>query len=236
MKLGYAYRRAIPRSHAEALFTAAEIMGDHIAEELGAIRSGTWTASDSALADDLPPRYLPRYTPQFMRRFCWCALTVIWKLGQRKRLSLSCVAEELAAHLLIQQAGAVLEQDGHAADFGLLEEYLFEDLDFEFLYDNSSDGIERSAVAETIGMENLPFADWFERFGAPDNHAYAEPHPLVYEPQEANREASSSPSDAAGAEDEWGAGFDESDDELDDELEEDVVENQAEDADVDAER
>jgi hypothetical protein len=39
-------------------------------------------------------------------------LTVAWKLGQRQPHRLSCVAEELAAHALLVEAEAVLDEEG----------------------------------------------------------------------------------------------------------------------------
>ena len=97
-----------------------------------AIRDHSWKVEDSALVEMLPQRYLSRYTPQFMRQFHVCFLTVVWKLGQRDRIQLSCVAEELAAYALIQEATAVLEINEDEADFTSFEDELFEDMDFGF--------------------------------------------------------------------------------------------------------
>lgn len=181
MRFGQAYRKALPSQHGEALYSAAELLSDSIVDDLVAIRDGSWTANESYLAGMLPPRYVLRYTPQFIRRFHACLHTVIWKLGQRERVPLSCVAEELAAHILIQEAVAVLEAAGEEADFGAFEDELFEDLDFELLYDDAYDGIEETKVAEVAGIVNLSIADWFTRFGPPDNTTYPEPHPLVWD-------------------------------------------------------
>lgn len=181
MRLGQAYRKALPPQHGEALYSAAEILSDSMVDDLVAIRDGSWTANGSYLASMLPPRYVLRYTPQFVRRFHACLLTVIWKLGQRERILLSCVAEELAAHILIQEAVAVLETAGEKADFGAFEDELFEDLDFEMLYDDAYDGIEETEFATVAGVVNLGFADWFTRFGPPDNDTYPEPHPFAWD-------------------------------------------------------
>lgn len=181
MELGYAYRKTLPPSHREALYTAAEMVEDGILADLAASRSRSWEAAYSYTASMLPPRYVLRYTPLFIRRFYACLLTVVWKLGQRERIPLSSVAEELAAHILIQEAIGVLEGEGEEADFGAFEQELFEDLDFEMLYDNAYDGIEETAFAEELGVVNLAFADWFTSFGSPDSDTYPEPHPLAWD-------------------------------------------------------
>lgn len=181
MQLALAYQDALPSSHRKALYAAAELLSDSIVDDLVAFREGSWDANDSYLAGMLPPRYLPRYTPGFIRRFHYCLLTVIWKLGQRERVPFSCVAEELAAHLLIEAASAALEEAGEEVNFGAFEDELFEDLDFEFLYDDAYVGIEETAFAEMAGVANLAFADWFTRFGPPDNDTYPEPHPLAWD-------------------------------------------------------
>jgi len=181
MKLGHAYRRVLMPEQREALYTSAEFLQEDMQADLAAIREGSFSAEHSLIAASLPPRYLLRYTPTFMRRFHACLLTVVWKLGQRERIPLSCVAEELAAHLLIEHAMAALEMEGievDSSDFVAFEEELFEDTDFEMLYEGKYDGIEESAFADIAGLVNLAFADWFVRFGAPDNHEYPEPHPL----------------------------------------------------------
>lgn len=192
VQLGQAYQRVLPVNHREALFAAAEILYDAMLDDLEVINSGAWSADDtreqsiefSFIAGNLPTRYRLRYTPRFMKRFHLCLLTVIWKLGQREPLKLSSVAEELAAYLLIQQAESSLELDGVQADFASFEDELFEDLDFELLYDDAYDGIEATAIADEIGMANLAFADWFTRFGSPDSTDYLEPHPLCFEDDE----------------------------------------------------
>ena len=201
MQLGIAYRKALPASHRKALYAAAELLSDSIVDDLVALREGSWDVNGSYLAGMLPPRYLPRYTPQFIQRFYVRLLIVIWKLGQRERIPLSCVAEELAAHLLIEAAGAAMEEAGEEADFSAFEDELFEDLDFAFLYDNAYDGIEETAFAEMAGVTNLAFADWFTQFGPPDNNTYPEPHPLAED--ESSATADEPDDDEEDADEDW---------------------------------
>ena len=76
-------------------------------------------------------------------------VTVVWKLAQRVPLRLSCVAEELAAHMLLQEAEAIAEEQNQIVDYSNFRDTLFEDLDFEFLYDETYDGIEGTELGET---------------------------------------------------------------------------------------
>ena len=94
-------------------------------------------------------------------------------------MRLSCVAEELAAHVVLQEAEAFAEEQDQAIDYSNVRDTLFEDFDFEFLYDETYDGIERTELGEVMGITHLPFAEWFERFGPPANSTYTEVHPYA---------------------------------------------------------
>jgi hypothetical protein len=56
-----------------------------------------------------------------------------------------------------------------------LAEYLFEDLDFQFLFDADMDGVEADPLAhKTSGIEVSPLADWFVPFNVDSRvHPYA---------------------------------------------------------------
>lgn len=62
MQLGIAYRKVLPLSHREALYSAAQMLNDNIVDDLVAIRNHSWEAKDSALAGTLP-RVISRATP-----------------------------------------------------------------------------------------------------------------------------------------------------------------------------
>jgi hypothetical protein len=102
-------------------------------------------------------------------------MTIVWKLSQSQVIRPSCVAEELAAHILIQEAESLLELRGVPSEFDDFYDAFFKDLDFEYLYDD----IEKADIAETIGITYLAFAEWFERFGPPDSLSYPEVHPYA---------------------------------------------------------
>ncbi len=80
---------------------------------------------------------------------------------------------------MLQEAEAVAEEQDQAVDYSSLHDTLFEDVDFEFLYDETYDGIERTELGETMGITHLPFAEWFERFGPPGSSTYTEAHPYA---------------------------------------------------------
>jgi hypothetical protein len=138
-----------------------------------------WTADNWLIGALLPPRYRLKYTAGFARKFLVCLITVVWKLGQREPLRLSCVAEELAAHVLLLEAEAFAEEHNQIVDYSSFRDILFEDLDFEFLYDETYDGIEGTELGETMGIMHLAFAEWFERFGPPVSATYTEVHPYA---------------------------------------------------------
>ena len=192
MQLGQAYAGALPASHRRMLRDAAEELIDTTIQDLCASDASGWSADNWLIGTMLPARYKLRYTGDFARKFFVCLVTVIWKLSQREAVRPSCVAEELAAHVLIREAEALLEVNGVHPDFDDFREAFFEDLDFEYLYDDAYDGIETSEVAEGMGITNLAFGEWFERFGPPETSSYTEVHPYAQDNGDSDVEAFSS--------------------------------------------
>lgn len=166
----------LPPSHRRALADACDRLIDLWLDELAAVTHGDWPATDSAIAHALPRRYLLDYTPTFAKQFFVCLVTVAWKLAQPGRVPLACVAEELAAWALIEEAELVLEEEGVAADFGPFTDDLYEDTDFLVLFDPKLDGLESSEVGAYLGMGYLEHKDWFVPFGGGDR---ASVHPFV---------------------------------------------------------
>ncbi len=157
----------LPANHQGALLEASAQLVEQCFEDLVGADDSTWSFDQCYIADHLPRKYLPDYTPLFTRRFLICLATVGWKLAQPQPPSLSCVAEELALRAIIAEATAVLEEHGVIADFARLEDELLEDADFETLFNPSLDGIDQSPHGEFLGMGSLSFRDWFEPFPAP---------------------------------------------------------------------
>jgi hypothetical protein len=196
MPIGIAYQRHLTQEAQGALRRAGDILTDTLFTDLAYILTGRRPVHETAFADYLPPKHLPKYTPGFCKQWFTCVLTVMWKLAQPRRLRLSCVAEELAAHALLEQAQAEIDE---AADEGrldkttaarakegfyYLEGLLFEDLDFLLLYEAAYDGIEDSDRAREANLVYLSFVDWFKPFGAPESRTpprvrYTAVHPYV---------------------------------------------------------
>jgi hypothetical protein len=177
--LGQAYADVLSVAHRRALGEAADVLIDTTIDDLSASDDPGWTADNWLIGTMLPQRYRLKYTGDFARWLLACLMTVVWKLSQREPIRPSCVAEELAVHILLEEAEALAQEHGIELEFDDFRDAFFEDLDFEFLYDDAYDGIETADIAEGMGITNLAFADWFERFGAPEGSAYTEVHPYA---------------------------------------------------------
>lgn len=153
----------LPLSHREALYDAAVIFIDEFF--LGYQSDGPVVGT--GWVDDLPARYKSRYDWPFGQRFLACLTVLAWKLAQSQPPIplLDCVAEELAMHVLIERAKVALELEGiNDIDFGGFEDDVFPDADFEYLFDDSMDGIDEGEIGAKLGMADLSFSGWFEPF------------------------------------------------------------------------
>jgi hypothetical protein len=170
---GDALADALPPSHRDALLDAIDMLVDESCEDIAALLDGEAFAQ-VVMADYLPPRYLHRYTPVFAKQFLTCVIVVGWKLRAPSYTPLACVAEELALAAIIQRAKALLESEGESPDFGEFEDSVFDDTDFEQLWDPKLDGLSDSELGRDLGMASLDFKDWFKPF-RPENPV----HPYV---------------------------------------------------------
>ena len=118
----------------------------------------------------------------FIRRFFTTLLTVGYELAQDSPPVplLSCTAEELALHILIEEATHILEESGIESQFDVFEDDAFQESDFEYLYEMQFDGIEDSEVGAEMGIGNLHFDEWFEPF----LNASTQVHPYSWEDAE----------------------------------------------------
>ena len=160
--IGEAWADVLPVSHREALHTAMTTIYDVTLEEYRA----EIEFYDTLLGLELPPRYRPRYDWVFGKRFLATMLVVGWKLAQPRAPAplLSCRGEELALHALIEIAADDLGESSIEANFGDFEDVAFQDVDFMYLYDPASDGIEDSEVGRELGIDLLRFDEWFIPF------------------------------------------------------------------------
>jgi len=70
----------------------------------------------------------------------------------------------MALSAVIKRAEELLELDGERPDFDAFIELVYQDLDFELLFDPKWDGVVGSEYGERLGMANLEFKDWFGPF------------------------------------------------------------------------
>ena len=155
-RIADAWADILPDSHREALYDALCILSDDF--------FGESEYSELLLLSYLPPRYIPRYDGLFCRRFFVTFLTVGYKLAQPAPSELSCTAEVLACQALISEAESILEFKGIEPDFGDFTDAVFQDLDHEYLFGGSLDGIEDTDIGARLGIGHLHFDEWFEPF------------------------------------------------------------------------
>jgi hypothetical protein len=95
---------------------------------------------------------------------------------------LASLAEELAMNailrfaLLLRELRRQMGEDVEDADFDVLWDVAFWDLDFELLLMPAMDGIQHSAFGQRAGMTNLDRSEWFIKFDG----AEVPPHPLTW--------------------------------------------------------
>ena len=179
MSVGQAYSDILSPRAQETLETGCNWIIDHCFEAYSEV-NGSESFEKSILSDYLPHRYLQKYTPLFLKQFTVCVITVAWKFAQPQPLPFSSVAEELAALAIIRAAEVLIEEEEDGEAIGeALETFLdvcLEDLDVEFLFDDSSDGLDEAEVGKALGMASLAFPHWFQPFSRDDSRIA---HPYV---------------------------------------------------------
>lgn len=115
---------------------------------------------------ELPDKYRLRYDGLFRHKFVVTLITVGYKLALTEPLDPlpSRTAEELALHILIEQAKNELQADAIEPDFSSFVSLAFQDFDFEVLYDMSVDGIEDTRVGAEMAYGDLRFDEWSKPF------------------------------------------------------------------------
>jgi len=160
-----------PQEH-DALRTAVVLLLDHALQDAASLSDvppgeALFLSEDAWLMEHLPRQYRARYDRLFVQRFLACLMTVAYKFAQAPWQPLAYVAEELAACAFIEDARTQLDIEGHPESddaFAELEDNIFEDMDFELLFEGENEGIEETAVAQDMGMAHLAFTDWFKPF------------------------------------------------------------------------
>lgn len=158
---------------AGALVYATDILVDELFQDVQTLTEEDTTAAecDSPLWHfvDLPERYALQYGARFARRFLVTVIAMTTRFTDGSFQQLSCVAEELALKLLLTETNVTLEtfgllDDGVSAALDSFADNVYEDMDHEWLYDDSMDGIDESAVGESLGVAPMAFKAWFTPF------------------------------------------------------------------------
>ncbi|MBY8888465.1 hypothetical protein K7472_27010 [Streptomyces sp. PTM05] len=158
---------------AGALVYATDILVDELFQDVQTLTEEDTTAAecDGPLwhFEDLPGRYALQYDARFARRFLVTVIAMTTRFTDGSFQQLSCVAEELALKLLLTETNVTLEtfgllDDGVSAALASFADNVYEDMDHEWLYDDSMDGIDESAVGETLGVAPMAFKAWFTPF------------------------------------------------------------------------
>ncbi|MFC1417753.1 hypothetical protein [Streptacidiphilus cavernicola] len=135
--------------------------------------------------DSLPSQFALRYDERFARHLVVTAVTLTGRMTQSGFENLNCVAEELLLRLLLQTAEVTLELYGLmdqdvATAWEYFAEGVYEDMDHEWLYDPSMDGIEQDPAAAHLGIAPMGLKDWFTPF---NKGRYVHPF-AIYEDEE----------------------------------------------------
>ncbi|MCL6613814.1 MAG: hypothetical protein K6U03_04215 [Firmicutes bacterium] len=150
------------------LDSACDILIDTFHEDLDILMDGKdW--DETWMSQFLPKKFRIQYDLCFAKRFLDTLLVVIWKLNDDDCWTLNSVAEEMAMAAIIKQAESLAEQKDIGFDSNYLYDGLFEDVDFELLFEPEMDGIEDDKVINRImRYANLCFEDWFKPFRGTD--------------------------------------------------------------------
>ncbi|MEV8021298.1 hypothetical protein AB0O76_34175 [Streptomyces sp. NPDC086554] len=158
---------------AGALIWATDVMVDQLFMDVHTLTEGDTNAAECEDVlwhlEDLPSRYALRYDEQFARRFLVTVIAMTTRFTHGTFTQLSCVAEELALRLLLDEAKVCLEtfgllDDGVEQALDCLADLVYEDMDHEWLYDDATDGIDDSPVGEILRIAPMGLADWFRPF------------------------------------------------------------------------
>jgi hypothetical protein len=174
--------QADPDARGEALRDATRLAGcmvvaaEHVTDGLFADITTLRTAHERGEAVDiddldvislLPRRFAARYDALFAQKFL-VALTDMTTRITAGWTELSCVAQELAVRVWLDHVDFGADAAGVALEDGWrgeVEEYLFEDVDHEYLYNPAMDGFETDEdFAGPPGMAPMRFEDWFVPF------------------------------------------------------------------------
>ncbi len=164
------------RQRRGALMFAANLVFDRILDDLVVSDEQRVELGEERFVDEyLPARYRGRYDAAFLRKLLATAAKVSQDLATAQYGYPGCTAEELVLWMIVQQWQVLLDLTGLGQSWTDLTEYLFEDTDFEYLFEPEMDGVENDPlVHKTSGIEVNPVVDWFVPFNVDSRvHPYA---------------------------------------------------------------
>jgi hypothetical protein len=159
-----------------ALLFAANLVFDRILDDLVISDEQRKRLGEERFVDEyLPPQYRQRYDAPFVRKLLATAAKVSQDLSTADYSYPGCTAEELVLSMIVQQWQVLLDLTELGQSWTDLSEYLFEDADFEYLFEPEMDGVENDPlVHKTSGIEVNPVDDWFVPFNVESRvHPYA---------------------------------------------------------------
>lgn len=174
---------------AGALIAGCSSLIDHLIADVATLLStGAATAAEASARgavlfalDRLPPGYADHYTPAFAKKLLVAAVSMAGRLAEPDWIPLSCLAEQLALHLLIQEAVSLLELVGRdaaaEADPGARYQYFaetaLEDSGHLRLYSETPVAVDYAAYPAAAPI-NAWFTPLYDGFYV---HPYVEPRP-----------------------------------------------------------
>jgi hypothetical protein len=159
-----------------ALMFGANLVFDRILDDLVVSDAESERLGVERFADEhLPSQLRHRYDASFLRKLLATAAKVAQDLASDEYTYPACTAEELVLWAILQEWQVLLDLTALGRSWTTLSEYLFEDLDFEYLFDADMDGVEDDPLAhKTSSIDVRPLADWFAPFNRGSRvHPYA---------------------------------------------------------------
>ncbi|MFJ2938348.1 hypothetical protein ACIO8G_37065 [Streptomyces sp. NPDC087219] len=178
---------------AGALVYASEVLIDELYDDVQTLADEETNVAECRAElwhlAELPPRYGLAYDELFARRFLVTAIALTTRFTDGSFRALGCLAEELVLKLLLQQAHSTLDLYGLLGDdvAEALERFadeVYEDMDFEWLYDDARDGVGEDPALAGLGVTPLAIGTWFTPF---DDDRYVHPYAVD---EEAGRHSS----------------------------------------------
>ncbi|WP_395364873.1 hypothetical protein ACHGLA_29680 [Streptomyces sp. YH02] len=167
---------------AGALVYASEVLIDELYDDVRTLADEETNVAECRAElwhlAELPPRYGLAYDELFARRFLVTAIALTTRFTDGSFRQLGCLAEELVLKLLLQQAHSTLDLYGLLGDevaecLDRFADEVYEDMDFEWLYDDARDGVDEDPAPAGPDVTPPAIGTWFTPF---DDERYVHPY------------------------------------------------------------